>query len=499
MPAPSPELVFTKSFSCTLSCPPLYSYSVGLAKVRILECGSRLVYCIDEPPLSPSDTRIVSEIARRLAVSGEEGLPTDPQGLRRLAGRVGVAYPVLARKLPSLKYHVEKVLSGYGPLYPLMRDPHVEEIAVDGPDRPVSVIHRRFEVGWIDTNIALSQDELDMLVLYLGRKIGKPVSIAHPYAEGLTPEGHRIALTFSKEVSRLGSSIVVRKHFEKPLSAIHLISYGVANEVIMAYLWTLLDYNRSVLIVGPTASGKTTLLQALLGLIPSTKRIVTIEDTPELNLFDRPHWDSLVARHSYSKDVEDVTLEKLARFALRRRPDLLVIGEIRGEEALVFLQAAATGHAALATFHADSAQSALDRLRSMGVPQYLLEALDVIVVIRRVRRTRGLIRRVVSIVELDGSPRTIARWDPATDSHEPRDPAALLESSSVFRKIAEAVGADEREVGEEFMMRVSLLRRLREEGVYEFIDVFRRIDEHLAYASTGVQHAEPPTTPSDGG
>ncbi len=475
-----PEQIFVKSVSCSLSCDTLRAYSIGLAKVRILDCNGRLVYCVDEPPLSNDDVKIVVALARRLAITGERSIPTDPEGLRKLSSSVGVAYPLLARKAPQLKYHVEKVLSGYGPLYPLMRDPEVEEIAVDGPGRSVSVVHRRFEIGWMDTNIVLDQDELDMLVMYLGRKIGRPLSIAHPYAEGLTPEGHRIALTFSKEVSRIGSSIVVRKHFEKPLSAIQLIEDGVASEAIIAYLWMLVDHGRSVLIAGPTASGKTTLLQAILGLIPSIKRIVTIEDTPELNLFNRPHWDSLVARHSYSKDVEDVTLEKLARFALRRRPDILVIGEIRGPEALVFLQAAATGHAALATFHADSAHSTIDRLKSLGVPQYLLEALDAIVVVKRVRIGYRIARRVVEVVEVDGGLHTIARWTASRDIHEPLDPGVIAGESRVFRRIADALGVDRAGVVEDYTARVSMLRRLREQGVYEFMDVFRRIDSWFA-------------------
>ncbi len=483
----SPEKVFIKSFQCTQSCPILRAYNIGLARVSLLSCGSRILYCVDEPSLEGEDAKLVAEIARRVVVTGIDGLPGDPEGLRRVAGRLGVPYPRLARKLPLLKYHVEKIVSGYGPLYPLMRDPRVEEIAVDGPGRPVSVIHRDFEDGWLDTNIVLGENELDVLVMYLARKVGKPVSIAHPYAEGLTPEGHRVALTFAKEVSRHGSSIVVRKHFEEPISATMLVEQGVVSELVMAYLWFLVDYSRSVLIAGPTASGKTTLLQALLGLVPSRKRVVTIEDTPEINLFDRSHWDSLVARHSYSKDVEDVTLEKLAKFALRRRPDILVIGEIRGVEAEVFLQAAATGHAALATFHADSARSALDRLRAMGVPDYLLDALDAIVVVRRVRLGSGrAARRVVEVVEhVQGRLVKVAYWEPRSDSHQPASPDSLLSSSKLLGRIAETSGLETSELREELSTRAGVLRRLREEGVFEFKELFRRIDEIFSGSPPG--------------
>ncbi len=493
----APEKVFLKRASCTLDCEQIHSYNIGLARISLLLCNNtRLYYCIDEPEITENDERIVENIVRQTIVKGEEEvLPSDPSKLRRLAVRIGVPYYRLVEKLPILRYYTEKVLSGYGPLYPLMRDPEVEEIAIDKPYKPVAVVHRRFETIWIDTNIVLDGYELDTLILYLARRIGKPVSVAHPYAEGLTPEGHRIALTFSKEISRFGSSLVVRKHFETPLSAIQLIEHNILSSLIIAYLWMMVDYNRSILIVGPTASGKTTLLQALLGLVPSSKRIVTIEDTPELNLFDRPHWDSLVTRHSYSKDVEDVTLDKLARFALRRRPDVLVIGEVRGKEAEVFLQAAATGHAALATMHAHDARSALDRLRAMGVPEYLLDSLDIIVVVSRVRKRQQLLRRVIEVVEqTPHGLRTVFSWMPREDSFRPITIDEIVKRSFKLESIVASGLLDAEEALLELKRRTALLERLRSEGVYEFRDVYKRIDELYAFTPLGESLGSTKTT-----
>jgi len=294
-------------------------------------------------------------------------------------------------------YYASSHLYSYRELYPLILDPNIEEIAVDPPHYNVKVVARQTGPIWLMSNIVLTPVEAERIIVSLARRSGRDLSLAHPYVEGLLPEGHRIAATLGREVTRFGSSMVIRKHRNEPLGIPELIKQGVLPVTLAAYLWLLVELRSSAIIVGPTASGKTTLLQAMLDFVPPWARIVSVEDTPELNLSHHPHWDSLVTRLSLSSDGEDIDLYKLARFALRRRPDYLVIGEIRGEEARVLAYAASSGHAAYTTFHADNAWMALQRLtnKPFNIPKVLLSSIDVLIVVART----GCGRRVVEVAE----------------------------------------------------------------------------------------------------
>jgi flagellar protein FlaI len=465
----------------------LAKYEVlGLVEVTIgIDSEGTPIYCVDEPVLEHSEERgglDLVEIAARLVEAvvseGLEGLPSNVEELKELSERYGIPYGVISENYVSLGYYVAKGLSGYGRLYPLVMDERIEEIAVNGPGKPALVFHTELDVGWLKTNISLSEAELDDLVIGLSRRAGRDLNLAHPYLEALTPEGHRIAATFSNEVSRFGSSLVVRKYRVRPILPHELIKRGTASPLLLSYLWFLEEHGGTLLIVGPTASGKTTFLQALLMLLPSSRRIVTIEDTPELNLSHHLNWDSLVTRHSYSlSEGEDVDLYKLAKFALRRRPDYFVIGEMRGEEARIFVQAAGSGHGALATFHGDSAESALQRLRAdpIRLGDSYLQLIWAVVVLRRMRIPgRGDLRRVTSVVEVvpRGSSitlREIFSWNPDTDSFTPNAPAELVHLSYRLKRIAEVYGMSERDLKRELEEREQFLASVIDSNLSLFI------------------------------
>ena len=308
------------------------------------------------------------------------------------------------------KIEIDEIISNnlikkYKEIYVLLRDENIEEIALNGPALPIAVVHRKLPIGWIKTNIIVDEETADDLVLLLARHAGRNISIAHPYAEGLLPEGHRVAITYAREVSRHGSSFVVRKHISHPLPPTTLIKQGIMTPLVLAYLWEMIEEKKSILIVGPTAAGKTTLLQSLLLLISPYKRIVTIEDTPELNLDFHPHWDALVTRHTYIEgEGEDIDLYKLAKFSLRRRADYIVIGEIRGEEAKLLSYAATSGHGVLATFHAESVDTALERLAAdpFNLRPGQIASISVIVAIGKVKPPKSIAekRRILEVSEI---------------------------------------------------------------------------------------------------
>jgi len=437
----------------------LKEYTVGPTKVIIglksilSEEDYPLIYCVDEPQIPEPLVSVIYKLTEALLAEGYDSLPQTSREVKRICKEYKIDCNILKNYFIEVKYYVERELSGYGPLYTLVNDPYIEEIAIDRANMPVAVFHSLYPLAWLDTNVVLSEDEIDDLTLTLSRRAGRTLSIAHPYTEGLLPEGHRIAATYGREISRFGSSIVIRKHRQKPISIIELVKQRVLSPLIAAYLWLLLDLKAPMLIVGPTASGKTTLLQALLGLIPASRRIVTIEDTPELNLLHHRRWDSLTTRYTYlSSEGEDIDLYKLAKFALRRRADYLVIGEIRGEEAKLFIHAAVSGHGALATFHADTAESAILRLKAppIEVGDAYIPALWSIIVVKRVHvplKSAELLggielRRVVTIkevVEENGTWRleTVFRWLPAKDAHEPEEIDELLEKSKRLQAYSE--------------------------------------------------------------
>jgi Type IV secretory pathway, VirB11 components, and related ATPases involved in archaeal flagella biosynthesis len=256
----------------------------GVVKVRIVEGEDGLYYVVEEPGLAPGEAEVLGRI---LGIGVEcETLECISSMLDGDGGSNGLA--------SRLYYHYMKITTGYGPLYPILLDPLVEEISLNSSDKRVWVIHRAFnQLGWIKTNMMVGENLVDRLVLSFSRKIRKHVSIASPIAEGLTGEGYRVSLIFGSNVSRKGSSIVVRKKPEKPWTITQLINSGVLNSLITAYLWLVLELKGWIIIAGGVGAGKTTLLQGLLNLVPFNKRVITIEDTPELYL-PSDQWDPLV-------------------------------------------------------------------------------------------------------------------------------------------------------------------------------------------------------------
>jgi len=345
-------------------------------KARIVRNGGLLKYVVEEPPITPA----VIEQVSKLVLSVEAGF--------KQAGLPGA----------EVVYNYSKIASGYGPLYPFTMDESVEEVSLDRKTGRIHVIHSKYSwYGWLSSNITVSSSLVDKLVLSLARRSGRHISLHNPIAEGLTREGLRVSLTFGDEVSRSGSSIVVRRRPGAPVTITRLIAEGVLNTAVAAYLWLILESKGWVIVAGSVGAGKTTLLQALLTLVPPSRRVVTIEDTPELS-GSTGLWDPLVERHLAGKQGASITSYDLLRFALRRRPDYIVVGEVRGVEARLLVQASRLGHGVLTTIHADNPRSVVERLTAppISIPRSLLRNISAIVM---VSNNQG-VRRVSALCEL---------------------------------------------------------------------------------------------------
>ncbi|ABL88562.1 type II secretion system protein E [Pyrobaculum islandicum DSM 4184] len=399
-----------------------------------------------EPPLSKEEADTLQRLKRAVQNVGEvrDGVlklarERRVEYLEELVRRAAAEFKIKVdeRAWGKLLYYLRRDLLGYGVLDPLMRDPYIEDVHVDGPGA-VYIWHSRWES--LKTDIVLTAEELDSYVQKFSALVGKSVSYADPILEGMLPEGYRLELA-TPPVSPRGPSFVIRKYFVSPITLVDMVKTGTISADAVAYLWLMLDYGRNIVIVGPTGAGKTTLLNALLYLIRPDAKILTIEDTREINIVHE-HWQALLTRPSRWEGVRDVSAFDLLAVAMRSRPDYVVVGEIRGEEAYVLFQAFGSGHAGATTMHAETIEDAVRRLltRPMHVPPMLIGLAHVFVRIMRVKVGGQIVRRVVEIAEnmgvaRGGRPRLhyVFRWNPERDLLEQVEESRHLESISRTR------------------------------------------------------------------
>ncbi len=287
--------------------------------------------------------------------------------------------------LLSLKSVVEHLIVrdvlGYGVITPLLADEDVEDIVLSAPNTPVQIWHRKYpQFGWMRTNIVLDDEHAKNMISRLAFRAGKSISILQSVMEGILPEGYRVSATWMDEVSPRGSSFTIRKFRSRPLKVKDLVDNGSLPSYVAALLTSYTLRKRFIMIIGPSGSGKTTLLNALLLEIPDNMRVVTIEETPEINLGGRTGWKPLTTR--WDRDPEQ-EMERLLRVVLRERADYIAVGESRGREARLVFQAAATGHGCLTTFHASTIKELQARLISspLKIDRDMLGLMDAIVIL----------------------------------------------------------------------------------------------------------------------
>jgi flagellar protein FlaI len=291
--------------------------------------------------------------------------------------------------------------------------------------------------------------------------------------DAILPEGHRLAATFRREVSVGGSTFTIRKFRERPLSITDLIAHGTLSSMVAAYLWMAMEYKMPGIVIGVTGSGKTTMLNALATLLRPNMKVVTIEDTPELRL-TLENWVQLVSRPSYAvtgSKIGEVTLYDLVKVSLRYRPDVIIVGEIRGEEAYVLFQAIATGHGGLTTAHAESVGALVKRLTSppMNVPQSYIPLMKWALLVKRVTRiVEGrpvTVRRATTIWEIKGYENyaLLATWDPVGDKHK-----VNLNDSMILWEVSQSIGLAYEGVVEEVKRRSRVLEALVDRGVRDY-------------------------------
>lgn len=394
-----------------------------------------------------------------------------------------------------LLYYLRRDYLGYGKIDVLMNDRFIEDISCNGPNSNIYVYHRFFES--IPTKISFGEVELNSFILRLAQISGRHISILQPIRDAALPDGSRINMTLGREVTKKGSTFTIRKFRSDPISPAELISLGTSNAEIFAFFWLLVEYKKSLLISGGTATGKTTLLNAVCSFIKPESKIVSIEDTPELNL-QHPNWIQAVTRVGFGESSSssgisgvsgismrrspgDIDLYTLLVAALRQRPEYIIVGEVRGEEAYTLFQAISVGHSALGTVHASSMPELIARLESppMNVPRMLISNLDLVVFPSLVKDKNGnKKRRVKNVVEVLGVDpetkevitNTIFKWNPEKEEFEFTGRSFLLE------EISNDTGISLSALNKEWNRRREFLESLVEKKVMryrEFVEVVR--------------------------
>ena len=380
-------------------------------------------------------------------------------------------------------YYIERDMMGFGPLNVIMEDYRVEDVSCDGLGIPIYLWHRDYES--LPTNIVFTdRDALDDFIIHLAHKAGKHISSAFPIVDAMIYGKHRLAATFREEISPKGSTFTIRKFRERPFSITELLMANVLNSEMAAYFWLLLEHKASIMILGATGSGKTTLLNALTTFIKPRMKVVTCEETAEINI-PRENWVRFVTRESYGLGASErgqVTLFDLVRTSLRYRPDYLIVGEVRGEEAFVLFQAIATGHGGISTIHAENIDSAVKRLmsRPMNIPEAHISLLDAMALIERVQlrgKPQTFVRRVRYIWEVEDAHhyRAIAEWDPVTDSFR-----VNFTNSLQLENISLQTGRSREELMLELWRRKEILEWMKQNKITDNTEVARIILSYYA-------------------
>ncbi len=387
--------------------------------------------------------------------------------------------------IDKLMYYVVRDFVYYGKIDPLMKDRMVEDISADGVNIPVYIWHREYES--LPTNIIFEdENELNSFIIRLAYLSGKNISIAAPLLDASLPDGSRVQLTYGNEVTRRGSTFTIRRFRVDPLTISDLISFNTLSSEIAAYFWYAIENRASILVAGGVASGKTTILNCLSMFIKPELKIVSVEDTAELNL---PHenWIPSIVRVGFGHEEKGpgaITLFDLLKAAVRQRPDFIIVGEVRGAEAYTLFQAMATGHLGMSTIHAESVDSVVHRLESepMNIPRPLLAMIDAVTIQARTEIDGKPARRTLAVTEVIAiDPKTkelltndVFNWNPRSDTF------VFSGRSRILERNMQRMGLKEEDIRKELQRRKAVMEWMAQKSIRRYTEVANVIREYYA-------------------
>lgn len=475
-----------------------YWLTEPFSSVRIVKdpIKGNITYIVEEPQLDSDETLALDRL-KQILNETVDLKPSDMKSkqvaetyLQELAMKILDRYrfDLSQESKDKLLYYVVRDNLGFGKIDPMMHDPLIEDISCDGVNVPLYIWHRIYES--IPTTIKFENaEELDLLALRLAYMCGSHLSIAQPLLDASLPNGSRINLTFGSDITRKGSTFTIRKFKFDPFTIADLIAFKTLSKEMAAYLWFAVENRISILIAGGIAAGKTTMLNCLSMFIKPDLKVVSIEETPELNL---PHenWIPAATRTVFTKASEsvEITLFDLLKASLRQRPDYIIVGEIRGAEAYTLFQAVSTGHLGMSTIHAESVEAAIYRLESspMNIPRTLIAGIDVIMVQKKVELKGKPARKTVTASEIVGlDPRSgeilineVYHWSPMKDTF------SFTGRSYIMERIAEQKGITIEEAEEEIQRRADVIDWMNKNNIRnyrEVSDIIRSYSQNPEY------------------
>ena len=482
------------------------------AHIQWDEEAGELIYNVIEPELNEETEMILEEIKNILErtfdinfneVEHDEAEQYLSNKIDMIVDKYNISLSGQQREV--IRYYAYRNLAGLGKLQPIMNDKEIEDISCDGTDIPVYIYHRNPKFGSIKTNIEWHDNsELNSFVMKLAQRCGRSISVSSPLLDGALPDGSRVQATLATDIARKGSNFTIRRFTEDPLTPIHMMDFETENAQMLSYLWTLVEHGKSILVAGTTGAGKTSQLNSLSLFIRPEKKIVSIEDTPELRL-PHDHWVPEVARSGFGSSADsggEVSMDDLLKESLRQRPEYIIVGEVRGEEAYILFQQMATGHTGLSTIHADSINMLMDRLttKPIDLSPSLIETLDCIMLISRIRYNDSYIRRIKGLYEVREYDKKrgidankVFGWNAQNDEY------VTVNNSLILQDIVDQSNNSETDMQRELMNRQEVLSWMQENQIKNYKKVGDIISRYYSSPDDILEKATSDSNPDQQG
>ncbi len=386
----------------------------------------------------------------------------------------------------KIMYYIYRNSVGLNEAEPLLNDYYVEDIECNGLNFPIYIVHRVYQN--LRTNVIFESEQyLTDFVEKLAQKAGRYISYAKPLLDGTLPDGSRVNATYTEDITTRGPTFTIRKFTKDPWSPIHLVKSKTATAASFAFIWMAIENKFNMMVVGETASGKTTFLNCVVAFIPPEARIVSIEDTRELNLA-HINWLPAVTRSGFGmpnmlgEQYGEISLFDLLRESFRQNPDYVIVGEIRGKEAYVLFQGMASGHPSFSTFHAASVETLVKRLETppINLSPSLVEALDVVCICIHVKDQNRNFRRLKEIDEVQKVSQALGKaeynkafeWDPL------KDVLVKADRMTLFERIGQRTGLSYDQIMAEMNTRTKVLQHLVDNDIVNFKDFAKVINDY---------------------